>query len=264
MVVVREDNASGLILNTTAQISPDTTAITLQTIDLLKSEQTYYVQINPRFADINGTVVEKTIASFTTADVIPPEITLSPGEGEEDVILETELNISFSEPVRLTDNSVITTENVKDLLYVNLWNPEGEAIDFIVSVNAAKNEISIVPSVALPPFEKIVFGLTDGLEDYSDNPAGSASGYFFTAGIPGFDIDPLSGITTTETGLSATIELVLSSQPEFPVSFSIMSTDVTEGTCSPTQLTFTRDNWDQKQRVKVTGVDDPDAEDDMT
>ena len=42
-----------------------------------------------------------------------------------------------------------------------------------------------------------------------------------------------------------------------------MSTDVTEGTCSPTQLTFTRDNWDQKQRVKVTGVDDPDADDDM-
>ena len=134
MVVLREDNASGRILTINAQISLDTTGITIQADEWLNSEQTYYVQVNSHFSDINGTLVEGIFGTFTTADVIPPEITLDPEPGEKDVPLEAELSISFSEPVRLMDNSVMTPNNVKDLLYVNLWNPEGEAIDFTVSV----------------------------------------------------------------------------------------------------------------------------------
>jgi len=263
MVVLREDNASGRILTINAQISLDTTGITIQADEWLNSEQTYYVQVNSHFSDINGTLVEGIFGTFTTADVIPPEITLDPEPGEKDVPLEAELSISFSESVRLMDNSVMTPNNVKDLLYVNLWNPEGEAIDFTVSVSAARDEITLSPSQAYPPYEKIVFGLKEGLEDYSDNLAGSAVGYFFTTGIPGFAIDPLSGITTTETGLSDTFEVALTSEPDAPVELSLMSSDVTEGMPYPTQLSFDKNNWNQARWVKVTGVDDPEADDDI-
>ena len=78
--------------------------------------------------------------------------------------------------------------------------------------------------------------------------------------------DETSGITvgaasgpTTESGGSATFTVVLNSQPTASVTIALTSSDVTEGTVSPSSLTFTPSGagiWSTPQTVTVTGVDD--------
>jgi hypothetical protein len=73
-----------------------------------------------------------------------------------------------------------------------------------------------------------------------------------TAGVT---VSAISG-NTTEAGGTATFTAVLNSQPTNDVSFTIVSSDITEGTIPVGSLTFTNGNWSTPQTVTVTGVDD--------
>ena len=73
-------------------------------------------------------------------------------------------------------------------------------------------------------------------------------------------VDPTSGLTTTEAGGTATFTVVLDTEPAASVMIALESSDTTEGTASPSSLTFTVADWDHEQTVTVTGIDD--SEDD--
>lgn len=77
-----------------------------------------------------------------------------------------------------------------------------------------------------------------------------------TAGIT---VTPISG-PTTEAGGSATFTVALSTQPSADVSIALSSSNPSEGTVSPSLLTFTPSGpggvWNVPQLVTVTGVDD--------
>jgi len=72
----------------------------------------------------------------------------------------------------------------------------------------------------------------------------------------GFTVTPTSGLTTTEAGGAATFTIVLNSQPTANVTIPLSSNDTTEGTVSPTSVTFTPANWNIAQTVTITGADD--------
>lgn len=79
---------------------------------------------------------------------------------------------------------------------------------------------------------------------------------------PGFDISPISGDTTELGNGTATFTMALTS-PTLPgedVTIALSSSDLTEGTVSPSSLTFTNGNWNVPQTVTVTGQDDPIAD----
>ncbi len=71
----------------------------------------------------------------------------------------------------------------------------------------------------------------------------------------GFTVTPTSGLQTTEAGGTATFTVVLNSQPSANVT-TLTSSDFTEGTVSPTQLTFASANFNTPQTVTITGVND--------
>ena len=64
--------------------------------------------------------------------------------------------------------------------------------------------------------------------------------------------------TITEAGGSATFTVALGgvAPPTADVTVAVSSGDTTEGTVSPSSLTFTTDNWSTTQTVTVTGKDD--------
>ena len=72
---------------------------------------------------------------------------------------------------------------------------------------------------------------------------------------PGVTITPTSGITS-EAGGSAEFSIVLNTQPAADVTFSVTSSDASEGLVSASSFTFTPDNWNVPQTLTVTGVDD--------
>ena len=72
----------------------------------------------------------------------------------------------------------------------------------------------------------------------------------------GITVTPTVGLTTTEAGGTATFTVALNTLPTATVTIGLTSSDTTEGTVSPTSLTFTPSNGTTPQTVTVTGVND--------
>ena len=66
-------------------------------------------------------------------------------------------------------------------------------------------------------------------------------------------------VVTSEAGKSDSFTVVLTSQPTGTVTMPVAHSDATEGTVSPSSLTFTTSDWNVPQVVTVTGVDDDEA-----
>ena len=81
--------------------------------------------------------------------------------------------------------------------------------------------------------------------------------------VPGYVVSSLSG-NTDETGRTSTFTIRLKSPPESDVLISITSSDTSEGTVSPSTITFTQNNYDTAQTVTITGVDDTDRDGNIT
>lgn len=75
--------------------------------------------------------------------------------------------------------------------------------------------------------------------------------------VAGFTVVNLSGLTTTEAGGAVSFAVVMNTLPTSSVTIpSIVATPSTEGTASPSSLTFLPGTWFTPQIVTVTGVDD--------
>ncbi|HYO97584.1 MAG TPA: hypothetical protein VER33_23900, partial [Polyangiaceae bacterium] len=79
----------------------------------------------------------------------------------------------------------------------------------------------------------------------------------------GFTLTAISG-TTSEEETTATFTIRLTSQPTAEVALTLDSNDPTEGTVSPSSLTFTAVNWNAPRTVTVTGVNDSIADGNRT
>ncbi|MFH1727566.1 MAG: carboxypeptidase-like regulatory domain-containing protein [Pseudomonadota bacterium] len=124
--------------------------------------------------------------------------------------------------------------------------------------------------------------LADGNQSYTINVSIDESETFDTTGYldldpetvdftnndnetAGFTISAISG-DTTEAGGEATFTVQLTSEPIGDVVIDVASSEPTEGTASPSSLTFTVEGetaWNIPQTVTVTGVDDEDNDDDI-
>ncbi len=75
---------------------------------------------------------------------------------------------------------------------------------------------------------------------------------------------PASGLTTSESGGSAAFSVALAAQPAASVTFSLSSSDSSEGMVLPfTPLTFTPANWNVPQTATVLGVNDAQVDGDV-
>jgi hypothetical protein len=72
---------------------------------------------------------------------------------------------------------------------------------------------------------------------------------------PGVVVSAVSGPTTESAG-TATFTIRLIAAPSADATIALSSSDETEGTVSPSSITFTSANWSMARTVTVTGVDD--------
>ena len=68
---------------------------------------------------------------------------------------------------------------------------------------------------------------------------------------------------TVDEGSTRTYSVELETKPKGTVTVSVASSDTDEATVNKSSLTFTTSNWDDPQDVRVTGVHDDDAWDEM-
>jgi hypothetical protein len=91
---------------------------------------------------------------------------------------------------------------------------------------------------------------------YSVNPPDVSITNIDDDGGGGMVVTPTAGLVTTEALTTATFTIRLSNPPTANVTVPIVSSDASEGTASPSNLTFTTANWNVNQTVTVTGVSD--------
>ena len=70
-------------------------------------------------------------------------------------------------------------------------------------------------------------------------------------------VSPTLDLHTSEAGGTAAIAVALTEQPDDQVIVSLATSNAREGVVAPTALVFTPGDFDQAQRVVITGVDDP-------
>ena len=233
--------------------------------------------VNDDFADKDQLyVVHVTPNATTTLDADYAKLL------EQDVSVTNTDNDSAGVDVKPTNGLTTTEAGGTATFTVNLRSrPTGDVTIALSSSNTAEGTVSPASlkfsgdnfrSPQLVTIRGVDDKVQDGGQPYhitTDNAASSDPNYQGmevpnvevvntdndTAGIT---INPKNTVTltTTEKGDTATFTVVLNSQPTADVSFSVTSTDLSEGTLSPANLTFTGANWNAPQTVTLKGVDD--------
>jgi hypothetical protein len=85
---------------------------------------------------------------------------------------------------------------------------------------------------------------------------GTATGTILDDDTAGFTVSPTENLQTSESGGTDTFTIVLNSQPTGDVTIPLSSSNTSEGTVSPSSVTFSDENWNVPQTVMVIGVDD--------
>lgn len=162
---------------------------------------------------------------------------------------------------------------------VTLSQPPGEVVtvDYATSdgtatagndYTAASGQLSFAPTETSKTFNVTVNGdyYDEANETFfvtlSNNSPGTAvsdasgTGTLNDNDTAGISVSSASN-NTTEDGGTATFTVVLNSRPFADVTIGLSSDDTSEGTVSPSFLTFTDINWNTARTATVTGVNDP-------
>lgn len=204
-------------------------------------------------SDVSAVNIDNDVKGVT---VTPTSITTTEagGTGSFTIVLHTEptANVTFTLSSSDLTEGDVTTPAGKSVTFTALnWNvPQTVVVtgidDLIVDGNV--------------PYQIITSNASSTDTAYNNMVASDVNVNNIDNDTPGFVVTPTS-LTTSEAGTTATFTIVLTSKPatdlvDYDVVVDVASSDLTEGTVSPAQLTFTAADWNVPQTVTVTGVDD--------
>ena len=127
--------------------------------------------------------------SLLGIDTTRPTALIQPANNAKYVLTSVQPTITFSEPVRLIDNSQITSANAQSLVELRVNDSLGLAIPFTCTVNGAM--ITIIPNAPLTFGTRYYVGiLPNVIEDNADNRIITRIGNTFTTLPPQTDFQP--------------------------------------------------------------------------
>ena len=205
-----------------------------------------------------------TSVSDTTA---PTVISTSPSDSSTDIAINTSISITFSEAINASSVTANTTNTVCSGSFQLSSNDFVECIQVSEpTADTEKKVFTVQPASTLDLDTTYKLKITTEVADvagnaleeeyvYGDGFTTVTEATSDTPSDPFFNISSISG-NTGEDGTQATFTVKLKIQPTDDVTIGVSSSDETEGTVSPTSLTFTSENWNSDQTVTVTGEND--------
>lgn len=85
------------------------------------------------------------------------------------IATNSDITFSFSEAVRLIDNTILTNENVGSLITLKNTDASGTNLSFTATVNSAKTIITINPTNNFASGQIIYAYIGATVEDFNDN-----------------------------------------------------------------------------------------------
>ncbi len=203
-------------------------------------------------ADVTVTNVDNDAAGFTVSP-ISNSTTEAGGTATFTIVLNTAPTDSVTVPVSSNDTTEGTLSVSSVVFSTGDWNVEQEITVTGVDDDSDDGDISysIVTGLASSTDSNYVLNPSDISVINTDND---------TVGV---SLSSISGNTNEGAG-TATFSVSLSSKPTGNVVIDCATTDSTEGTINKSTLTFTTVDWNVAQVVTVTGVNDAEADGNIT
>ncbi|MGB3403611.1 MAG: Ig-like domain-containing protein [Microcoleaceae cyanobacterium] len=251
---ITEFTSNSLLLDT----GVSTATLTIQPIDDAIFDPNETVEINLLSGE--GYTLDETasIASLTITDNDEANIEITPTSGL--ITTENGQTASF--------NIVLTSQPTADVSFELINNDPSEATLSNSSITFTPENWDISQTVILTgEADVIVDG--DIVYTISTTPAVSNDSNYndinpdditvtnLDLTQPTVIVNPTAGLITTEAGGTTTFNVVLGSQPTADVVLPFTSDNNSEGTIFPDSLTFTSTNWFTPQTIRITGVNDP-------
>jgi hypothetical protein len=221
----------------------------------VEANETFTVSMNT-VSNANVNITDTAIGTITnddTSSVTIADVTLAEGNAGTTTFtftatLGNAVQGGFTVNYATADGTATTADNDYNAASGTLTfvGTAGETQTFNVLVNGDnKVEANETFTVSMNTVSNANVNITD-----------TAIGTITNDDTAGVTVNPTIGLVTTEAGGTATFTIVLTSEPTANVTITLASTDTSEGTVSPTSVTFTPANWNVAQTVTVTGVDD--------
>ena len=185
-----DENGSNIAFNAT--IDSDKKIITINPTSNFSSQQEVYFAIGATVEDYSGNAITASSSSFTAVDSNPPDVDFFPANSSTGIAVNSDVTISFSEPIRKIDDTPITDSNVGDLITLRQNNSSGSDISFSAVVDNAKQMITITPTNEFSSSQTIYVAISATVEDEWDNAISASSSAFTTADAtaPSVNFDP--------------------------------------------------------------------------
>ena len=210
LITLKSDNSLGSDIAFSATI--ESPVITVSTLVNFESEQTVYVALATVHDDAGNPVSgSPPSATFTIADVISPTVTFVPPDGATSVAQNAVITLFLSETVLNGGGTEITNSNVAQLLTLKTDNSSGADIAFTATINGAKTNITVTPSVNFGSDQVVYVALDATVQDNTGNPVSGT----------------LNATFTTINAQAPTVNIVQSPSVVSPTSISVSYTHLT-------------------------------------
>ena len=186
LITLKDTDASGSAIPFDATISGN--VITVNPTSDFSSSQQVYVAIGATVEDSANNALTASSATFTTVDTIAPTVTFSPSDSATGVAVDSNITLTFSEAVRLIDDTALSDTNVDALITLKDTDNNGAAISFDATINS--NVITITPSSNFTYSQQVYVAIGATVEDASDNAITATNSTFTVeAGSPAFEFE---------------------------------------------------------------------------
>ena len=174
LITLRNTNSSGTAIPFTASINSAKNVITINPIGDFSSGQNVYVAIGTTVEDAFNNAVSAVSSVFTIIDNAVPTFTFNPVDSDTNVIVSSNITITFNELIRNINNSTLTDSNVDNLITLKDADSSGSNITFNATIDADKKIITINPSNNFNS-EQVIYLSLAAVEDQAGNATATTS-----------------------------------------------------------------------------------------
>ena len=179
LITLKDTDTNGTDIPFTISINTAKKVITINPISDLSSGQNIYVAIGATVEDAFNNSITAASSSFTVIDNAVPIFTFNPADLDTNVVVSSNIIITFNELIRNINNSTLTDSNVDSLITLKDEDSSGSNITFNATIDEDKKIITINPTNNFNS-EQVIYLAIAAVEDQAGN-ATAATNISFTA-----------------------------------------------------------------------------------
>ena len=179
LITLKDTDTNGTDIPFTISINTAKKVITINPISDLSSGQNIYVAIGATVEDAFDNATTAASSSFTIIDNAVPIFTFNPADLDTNVVVSSNIIITFNELIRNINNSTLTDSNVDSLITLKDEDSSGSNITFNATIDEGKKIITINPTNNFNS-EQVIYLAIAAVEDQAGN-ATAATNISFTA-----------------------------------------------------------------------------------